>query len=419
MDVFEGVLFLSEWLKEIVAINIGIALIVRPSLRVPVLLAIPAFLTSTVGLLVYKSNNGAGDYGEHNYDESLPSVRIAAEHYIATGEGDIHDILESGKYQPRFGWTEVSYLLRDLFRHTLFHSNTHNEENIDEGYNKGNDWFEATLGKPMVYTSGIYKHGNESLMEAQMYKLDYVAQAIDLQKGDHVLDIGCGWGRLADRFASRGAKVTGITLSTDQLTYGKKLNAAHGDKVKLMVQDGMTHHLRSDLPAGGYDKITCLEMAEHVGIKKYQEFLRAVRGMLKDEGVLYWQVAGLRRWWQYEDLVWGLFMGENVFPGADASCPLGWVMQQMERAGFEIQRTQNLGSHYSRTLAQWLEHWMVQEKDLSAKYGVQAFRRWEVFLRWSVRVARQGSSTVFMITATKHGDEKARLAAQKRLAPVL
>ena len=73
-----------------------------------------------------------------------------------------------------------------------------------------------------------------------------------------------------------------------------------------MLQNAMTMGERTDLPDGGtFDKITSLEMAEHVGIKRYQEFLTAVRAMLKDNGTLYFQVAGLRRWWQYEDLVWG------------------------------------------------------------------------------------------------------------------
>jgi sphingolipid C9-methyltransferase len=82
-----------------------------------------------------------------------------------------------------------------------------------------------------------------------------------------------------------------------------------------------------------YDKITCVEMAEHVGIKNFQSFLLQVKSMLEDDGVFYLQIAGLRRAWQYEDLVWELFMGKYVFPAADASCPLGFVVSQAERAG--------------------------------------------------------------------------------------
>jgi len=103
-------------------------------------------------------------------------------------------------------------------------------------------------------------------------------------------------------------------------------------------------------------------------------------------------------------------MGEHVFPGADASCPMGWVTTQLERAGFEVQRVQNLGNHYSRTLAQWLDEWHAGKESIVKKYGIKSWRRWEVFLAWSVRVARQGSSTVFMITATKRARRNLALA---------
>jgi len=419
-DIFEIVLWYAEYTPHFFAISLALCFVVKKELQVWMALAAPITLAIMVTGVIIGSHVGSDFGSHHNYDPALPAVRIAVEDYIATGKGDINDILESGKYRPSFGFLEARYLVQDLVRHTLWHSNTHNEDNIDEGYNKGNDWFQATLGEPMVYTSGIYKHGNESLMEAQLHKLDYVANAIDLQEGDNVLDIGCGWGRLAQTFADKyKANVWGVTLSSDQLAWANKNIIKGNPKVKLMLQNAMTMHERTDLPDGGkFDKITSLEMAEHVGIKRYQEFLTSVRNMLKDEGTLYFQVAGLRRWWQYEDLVWGLYMGEHVFPGADASCPLGWVTSELERAGFEVQRTQNLGTHYSRTLFQWLEEWQAKEASLTKTYGAVAWRRWEVFLRWSVRVARQGSSTVFMITATKADDEKARIAVQKRLSPV-
>lgn len=342
------------------------------------------------------------DARRRGYDLTLPSLRAKLDSYTMTGEGDLDDILNSNKYAPTFGWEEVRYLLKDAFANTLLHLDHYNKDNIAEGYNKGNDWFEATLGEPMVYTSGIYKNGNESLKEAQLYKLDYVANAIELAKGDKVLDIGCGWGRLINHFTENyGAEMTGITLSEDQRKWGLKLNK--GNSAKILLQDGMTMHERSDIPEGGFDKITSLEMAEHVGIKRYQEFLTRVHDLLKDDGIFYFQVAGLRRHWRYEDLVWGLFMMEHVFPGADASLNIGWVSTQLEKAGFEIQRVNNLGTHYSKTLDQWLKVWRANKENTVKKYGEVSYRRWEVFLAWSVRVARQGSSTVFMITATKQG----------------
>mmetsp|Transcript_6839 Transcript_6839/g.10821 ORF Transcript_6839/g.10821 Transcript_6839/m.10821 type:complete len:439 (-) Transcript_6839:137-1453(-) len=348
---------------------------------------------------------------------SQPSLRSMLESYIETGDGDLNDILESGKYAPTFGYYELRYLAKDLLRHTLFHTNDHNEENIDEGYNKGNDWFNSMLGETMMYTSGLYPTGSETLEEAQNYKIDYVADALQLKPGHNVLDIGCGWTYVAKRLTEKyGAKVTGITLSKEQLKWGTKWNA--NNDAKFFLQDAMKIKERDDLPEEGFDRITSLEMAEHVGIRRYQEFLGIVKSLLKDDGVFYFQVAGLRRHWRFEDLAWGLFMGEHVFPGADASCPLGWVSDQLERAGFEIQRVHNMGSHYSRTLADWLVNWRSKEADIVAKYGAGAYRRWEVFLAWSVRAARQGSSTLFMFTLTKADVmDKRRISSQAHLVP--
>lgn len=424
IDCFEFVLFMVEWMPFFFAlvvvllvmtfIPLGDGKVLHPGMRKWAVLSLPTIWIILISAVALGSHE---DAAARNYDMSMPSMRQALEVYIETGEGpSLHEILESNQYAPTFGSHEMKYLLKDLVSHTLLHLDAHNVGNIAEGYNKGNDWFEATLGEAMVYTSGIYANGDESLVEAQNHKLDYVANAIELKKGDKVLDIGCGWGRLLKHFTEKfGAEATGITLSSDQRAYGLKLNQGNG--AKIFLQDAMKMSERDDLPEGGYDKITSLEMAEHVGIKRYNEFLTSVHDLLKDDGVFYFQVAGLRREWRYEDLVWGLFMGEHVFPGADASCPLGWVSNQLERAGFEIQRVHNLGTHYSRTLDQWLQEWRSNKDSLVAKYGAQSYRRWEVFLAWSVRIARQGSSTVFMFTVTKAGQEARRIQTQKHLAP--
>jgi cyclopropane fatty-acyl-phospholipid synthase-like methyltransferase len=143
-------------------------------------------------------------------------------------------------------------------------------------------------------------------------------------------------------------------------------------------------------------------MAEHVGIKNFQKFLLQVRAMLEDDGIFYLQIAGLRRAWQYEDLVWGLFMGKYIFPGADASCPLGFVVNQAERAGFEVHRVENCGVHYSVTIRKWYDNWKANEAAIVASYGQRWFRKWLMFLGWSAIIAAQGTSTVFMITLAKN-----------------
>ena len=151
-------------------------------------------------------------------------------------------------------------------------------------------------------------------------------------------------------------------------------------------------------PAGRYTKIVSLEQAEHIGIRRYQGFMRKINNLLDDDGIFVLQVAGLRPSWQYEDLIWGLFMNKYVFPGADASCSLGWVINQVESAGFEVKSVDVLGVHYGATIARWYENWLQNGDTCSEKYGEKLNRVWKFFLASSVITARQGGSSVFQVS---------------------
>merc|ERR1719160_2037562 len=366
--------------------------------------------------LIIESRLLAADDG---FDMSLPSRREALETYIYTGKGDAHEIIEGNKYPPVFGYWELRRLVMSLLPMAFTHNiDTHNEADVPVAYNKGDDWFGATLGDPMVYTSAIYLGKDDSIWQGQVQKLNYILDSAMVKPGDKVLDIGCGWGRLLDWYARAGAYATGMTLSVDQAQFGRRLNAAHGDKVNIVLDNFMTR----DITPKSFNVISAVEMAEHVGIRNYNTFLRKVHNILADDGTFYIQVAGLRRGYgdgfnHYQDLVWGMFMDEHVFPGADASCPMGWVVTKLEQAGFEIQNVYNLGNHYSRTLYHWQQTWEAKKDTIVKAYGERSWRRWRVFLAWSVRTARRGGSTVQFITATKSGQEKARISAQDRLFP--
>jgi sphingolipid C9-methyltransferase len=297
----------------------------------------------------------------------------------------------------------------------------------------------------MIYTSGIIGDVNkeESLEQLQDNKLAVVCEKIALQKGERLLDIGCGWGTLA-RFASVqfGAKATGITLGRNQTAWGNNSLRKAGipeEQSKILCMD----YRDIPVPEGGYHKITCLEMAEHVGIRKFQGFMKQVYDMLDDDGVFFLQVAGLRRSWQYEDLIWGLFMNKYIFPGADASTPLGWYVNEVEKAGFEVKWIDTVGVHYSATLWRWYRNWMANRDKVEAKYGKRWFRVssqnprgslrtpqrlqarlnklpgpfadlfpqiWEYFLAYSTIVARQGSATCYQIVLVKNMNSTHRAA---------
>jgi len=156
------------------------------------------------------------------------------------------------------------------------------------------------------------------------------------------------------------------------------------------------------VPEGKYNKITCLEMAEHVGVRHFSSFCKQVYDMLEDDGVFFLQIAGLRKSWQYEDLTWGLFMNKYIFPGADASTPLGFFVDKLEGAGFEIKSIDTIGVHYSATIWRWYRNWIANKDKVQAKYGKRWYRIWEYFLAYSTIISRQGSATCYQITMVKN-----------------
>ncbi|KAI3646232.1 hypothetical protein MP228_009160 [Amoeboaphelidium protococcarum] len=325
--------------------------------------------------------------------------------------GDMLDLLEHRHDWASFHFTagHVKFLAEHLLPEATFHTRSQDKNQVCEHYDRGNDFYEAFLGPMMIYTSGIITDVNEreSLEQLQENKMKLVCEKIGLKRGEKMLDIGCGWGTLLSFAAQKyGANPTGVTISKEQTEFG--LNRAQewgvSDKVNILNRD--YRDIPRPMAAGGqkYNKITCLEMAEHVGIRKFNTFLRQVDELLEDDGIFYLQIAGLRRPWQYEDLVWGLFMNKYVFPGADASCPLAWVVSQLEYAGFEVQSVDTVGVHYSATLERWYQNWMKPENKsmITAKYGERAWREWEFFLAWSTIISRQGSATCYQLVCHKN-----------------
>ncbi|RDW60437.1 putative cyclopropane-fatty-acyl-phospholipid synthase [Aspergillus mulundensis] len=334
-------------------------------------------------------------------------MEVFYEKYFA-GEVDFKmDALEALEF--RHDWANFRFTM-GLYKHFLFgflpellvHSRSQDEEQVRDHYDRGDDFYAWFLGPRMIYTSGIISDVNkeESLEQLQDNKLAVVCEKIGLQKGDTLLDLGCGWGTLA-KYASvhYGAQVTGITLGRNQTAWGNKgLSAAGVDESqsRILCMD------YRDAPRGPYKKITCLEMAEHVGVRHFGSFLAQVNEMLDDDGVFFLQIAGLRKSWQYEDLIWGLFMNKYIFPGADASTPLGFVVDKLEGAGFEIKGIDTVGVHYSATLWRWYRNWLGNGDKVKAKYGKRWYRIWEYFLAYSTITSRQGGATCWQITLVKN-----------------
>lgn len=291
------------------------------------------------------------------------------------------------------------------------HSKQQDERIVREHYDRGDDFFDAFLGERMVYTSAFFRDEHDSLEQAQDNKLDLVCRKLLVRPGDEMLDIGCGWGTLAIHAAKNfGAKTTGVTISKNQTAFGNTRIAKAGlaERARIECLD------YRDIPRRKYDRISSLEMVEHVGVKNFGKFCRLAYDLLKDDGLFLLQWTGLRRGGSQgvpviglrpEDLIWGLFMNKYIFPGADASLPLSDVVKGLEKVGFEIQSAENVSIHYALTIARWHQNWQKNERAVLKAYGQRWYRLWHLFLAWSWRIATQGNAACFQVVAHKNLDQ--------------
>jgi len=322
-------------------------------------------------------------------------------------KGDCYEILANHRqefidWRPDFGL--ISFILAQLIPITSssFKSIAATAHEIADHYDRGNDFFNAFLGPKMIYTSAFYQGLDQTLEQAQVNKLNMLCEKVHLKEGQTFLDIGCGWGTLVRHAASKfKAKATGVTLSAEGAAWCRAQAKKEGlSEVQCEILNCDYREIPKDRK---FDAISAVEMAEHVGIANFQLFLGSVRSMLKDEGLFYMQVAGLRKGANWEDTQWGLFMSRYIFPGADASTPLYWYIKQLELAGFEVHSVETVGRHYSHTLHAWYDNWMTNKDSPElASYPSRLKRLWELFLAWSTVAAGIGSATCYQIVCHKN-----------------
>jgi sphingolipid C9-methyltransferase len=333
--------------------------------------------------------------------------------------GDIYALLRDRNNFVKYSITRkhLSWAVTNFVPEVAIHSKAQDKRIVREHYDRGNDFFEAFLGERMVYTSGFFQNTGETLEQSQDNKMDLVCQKVQLQKGERMLDIGCGWGTLA-RHAAReyGADATGVTIAERQAEYGNARMREEGlqDRARVLCLD------YRDIPKGErFHKITSLEMVEHVGVKNLRSFYEQVREHLEDDGLFLLQWTGLRRGLRPEDLIWGLFMNKYIFPGADASLCPSPMLAAMEKAGWETHSVENISIHYAWTIKHWHDNWLSNRQLILERYGERWFRIWHFFLAWSTIIAEQGNAACFQVVLNKNTDSYDRTRWVKKASPVL
>jgi cyclopropane-fatty-acyl-phospholipid synthase len=276
-------------------------------------------------------------------------------------------------------------------------SKTQARRNIAHHYDLGNAFYRLWLDDTMTYSSALFDTGQESLEAAQRAKYAAMVDRIGARPGEHVLEIGCGWGGFAEYAAAeRGLRVTGLTISREQHDYAVARIAAAGlsDRVEIKLQDYRDER-------GVYDGIASIEMFEAVGQKYWPVYFRALRDRLKPGGNATLQIITVadRQWEIYRRSV--DFIQKYIFPGGMLPSP-EVLRQEVERAGLTVQGSLEFGPSYSQTLRRWHQTFADRWDEIAALGFDARFRRmWEFYLCSCAATFSSGMCDVTQITVTK------------------
>ena len=291
---------------------------------------------------------------------------------------DLGALLQLGALNERTisrrGRGSVLTRLRNRILHRSHDNTLHgSRRNIAAHYDLGNAFYAHWLDAGMNYSSALYQ-GEETLEAAQLAKLDRAAELLDLSGGERILEIGCGWGALAERLIDRyRASVKGLTLSVEQLAHCRT-------RLANRPFEGRLQDYRYE--KGRYDRIVSVEMLEAVGERFWPVYFAKLRECLAVTGVAVLQVITIRedRYEAYRSQP--DFIQRYIFPGG--MLPTSAVIErQAKQQGFELVEHSSFGPSYARTLAEWrtrfLNAWPAIE---SLGFDARFRRMWEYYLTY-------------------------------------
>ncbi|WP_171129167.1 MULTISPECIES: cyclopropane-fatty-acyl-phospholipid synthase family protein [unclassified Ruegeria] len=271
------------------------------------------------------------------------------------------------------------------------------KKNISYHYDLGNDFYALWLDETMTYSSAIFETGQESLEKAQTAKYASMVDEMGAKPGDHILEIGCGWGGFAEYAAKeRGLQVTGLTISEEQLKFARQRieKAGLSDKVNFKLQDYRDEQ-------GQYDGIASIEMFEAVGEKYWPSYFDTVRERLKPGAQATLQIITVadHRWDIYRNSV--DFIQKYIFPGGMLPAP-SVLREQVQQAGLDVVKSKEFGKSYDLTLRRWYDTFNDKWDQIADMGFDERFRRmWNYYLTACGAAFDTGNCDVTQITIAK------------------
>jgi cyclopropane-fatty-acyl-phospholipid synthase len=269
------------------------------------------------------------------------------------------------------------------------------QKNVAHHYDIGNDFYRLFLDEGMQYSCAYFTSDGNTLEEAQQNKLRLIASKLNLKAGQHVLDIGCGWGDMALYLARmESVNVLGVTLSREQCSLAneraKQLGVAGRVRFELRDYRDVTER---------FDRIVSVGMFEHVGAHHYDEFFAKVNELMTDDGIMllhsigHMSPPGTASPW----------LRKYIFPGA-YSPALSEVFTSVEQNSLWVTDLEFLRLHYAKTLAHWERRFQTNRALVAQMYDERFCRMWEFYLISAEMMFRTGSQLVFHMQLAKRRD---------------
>jgi cyclopropane-fatty-acyl-phospholipid synthase len=255
-------------------------------------------------------------------------------------------------------------------------------------YDIGNDLYRSMLDKHLAYSCGYWKNA-KTLEQAQKHKFDLICRKLNLQPGQKILDMGCGWGGFM-KYAAEQYQVScvGITLSDEQFAFGKALCAHLPIEIRLADYRELNEE---------FDHIVSIGMFEHVGYKNYSKYMQIARRCLKDDGLFLLHTIGGNK----SVITVHQWMEKYIFPGG--MLPSIKQISKATEGRFVMEDWHNFGADYDLTLMCWFENFSRNWETIEPNYDDRFFRMWKYYLLSCAGAFRARGNQLWQVVFSKNG----------------